>query len=180
MRDAVRLPGIISLTRLPLALAFPWTASRPGWALSLLMAAAASDVLDGWCARRRDEATPTGAVLDALMDKAFVLAVGATLLGRGALSVPGALLLATRDVAEIPLIVQLAIQKRLNEPRRSNRFGKIATVLQFAALAWIVSGAPGREPIIATAGACGATAAVVYWLRESRGRCAVPQGLRAQ
>jgi CDP-diacylglycerol--glycerol-3-phosphate 3-phosphatidyltransferase/cardiolipin synthase len=167
IRDALRAPGLISLVRLPLALAFPWAMDRPHCALALVAGAGASDVLDGWCARRLHAATPTGALLDAVMDKAFVLAVILSLVARGRVGPAAALLLATRDLAEIPLLARLAIVRRLSEPRRPNRLGKLATVLQFGAVAAILAGLPRRELLIATAAFCGALAAGTYWAREA-------------
>jgi phosphatidylglycerophosphate synthase len=140
---------------------------RPHCALAFVAGAGASDVLDGWCARRLHAATPTGAVLDAVMDKAFVLAVVLSLVARGILAPTAALLLATRDLAELPLIVRLAVVRRLSEPRRPNRLGKIATVLQFGAVAATVAGWPRRDLLIASAGLCGALAAAGYWAREA-------------
>ncbi|MBS2018843.1 MAG: CDP-alcohol phosphatidyltransferase family protein [Deltaproteobacteria bacterium] len=74
-RDLVRVPGLLSLSRLPLAVAFGFTVvSQPPLALTFLALAGLSDVLDGWYARRYGQATRTGAVLDAIVDKVFVLA----------------------------------------------------------------------------------------------------------
>jgi phosphatidylglycerophosphate synthase len=169
LRDALKAPGLISLARLPLALAVPWAIQEPGWALALVAGAGASDMLDGWCARRLHAVTPTGAVLDAVMDKAFVLSVLLSLVARGALAPTDAALLAARDLAELPLLARVAIERRLLEPRRPNRWGKLATVFQFGAVAAILAGAPRRELLIVPAALCGGFAAATYWMREARG-----------
>ncbi len=168
MRDAVRLPGLISLARLPLALAFPWVMKSPAAAIVLLILAAVTDVLDGWTARRRHEVTPTGAALDALMDKIFVLVVAFALVLGGSLTVLEAILLGTRDLGELPLLTRLALQHRLasRRPLGSNVAGKLATVLQFATLVAILLGTPHREIWIFVTSVCGALAATTYWIRE--------------
>jgi len=169
LRDATRLPSLISLARLPLALAFPWVASKPVLAIGLLAAAALSDILDGQVARRCHQVTATGAALDALMDKVFVLAVVLSLLLGGSLTVLEALLLGTRDIAELPLAIRVARGHRIHRvARSSNPFGKLATVLQFMTLVAILLGTPHRGFWVLATGACGVLAAASYWVREER------------
>ena len=64
-------------------------AQQVGWALALYVAAACTDFLDGWLARRAARASAFGAQLDAGVDKLFSLAILAFLV----LAQPG---LATR------------------------------------------------------------------------------------
>ena len=79
------LPNLLSLSRLPLGGLF-WvtlgpTTMRGLLALGVMVLAAATDVLDGWVARRRGlETAGTGAWLDPFCDKMFVGAILATLL----------------------------------------------------------------------------------------------------
>ncbi len=112
---------------------------RPG--LAVLFHAAASDVLDGWYARRFDQVTRTGALIDPITDKVFVLTVVVTLVGRGYLSPISILLLATRELGELPLVVWLLVVHRDFEGARSNGPGKVATVLQFVTIAAHADGA---------------------------------------
>src|SRR5258708_33918552 len=86
-RDLLRVPGLISLCRLPLGIAFPFAVGRPAWAIALMTAAGATDVLGGWDARRFHQQTRAGAVLDGVMDKVFALSAGSTLVVGGWLSV---------------------------------------------------------------------------------------------
>jgi phosphatidylglycerophosphate synthase len=170
-RDLLRVPGLLSLTRIPLAVAFAFTVERPGWSIALLVLAGLTDVADGWYARRFGEATPTGAVLDGVMDKFFVLAVVVTLVVAKDLTIVEALLLSTRDLGEIG--IALAWIRKSGGRERSflpaaNRAGKLATFLQFAAVVAVLLGTPYRMAWIGTAAACGAVAAVTYAVRESR------------
>ncbi len=172
-RDLVRIPGLLSLSRLPLAAAFPFALERPVAALSILGAAAASDALDGWYARRTGQVTPTGAALDPLTDKLFVLTVAVALVRGGCLSVADVLLLGTREVAELPLVLAIAMSPRLRVRRAelatANAPGKLATMLQFVTVTGaLVRVHHLRWMIVATALA-GVFAAATYWLRALRG-----------
>jgi phosphatidylglycerophosphate synthase len=177
IRDALRPPGLVSLTRLPLAVAFGFTAGKPVWATTIIGAAALTDVADGWLARRRHEQTPTGAVLDALMDKVFVLSVAACLLASGAIAIPEALLLGARDIGELPLLTLLAIQRRLTSgaARQANVAGKVATVTQFAAVGALLWGLPHRDVWIFVTAFAGVLAAFSYWIREAHAEAWSPR-----
>lgn len=170
LHDALRPPGLVSLLRFPLALVFPLTLGHPVWAVTLLVLASATDIADGWIARHFHLETPTGAVLDGLMDKAFVITVVITLVASGSLGVGEAMMLATRDLGEVPLLIYLAVAHQI-EPRTkraSNAAGKLATVLQMATIGAIVLELPHRTAwVLATAG-IGAVAAAWYWVRELR------------
>jgi phosphatidylglycerophosphate synthase len=74
-RDLLRVPSLLSLARLPLAAAFVLLVDRPPVLVLVLVAAGVTDVLDGWYARRFDQVTATGAVVDPITDKLFVLTV---------------------------------------------------------------------------------------------------------
>src|SRR5439155_27043195 len=129
LRDLVRVPGLLSLARVPLAVAFPFVVRSPSAALAVLCAAAASDMLDGWYARRFHEETPTGRILDPVTDKIFVLSVAATLVASDMLSVGEAVLLGTREICELALVSYwaLAWHARARPERAANRWGTAGT-----------------------------------------------------
>jgi CDP-diacylglycerol--glycerol-3-phosphate 3-phosphatidyltransferase/cardiolipin synthase len=167
-RDVLRVPGLLSLCRLPLAAAFPVAALRPAWALGVLGAAAMTDVLDGWYARHFHQATRTGALLDGVMDKVFIASVLATLVVLGRMTPPELVILGTREIGELCLIAAALVgrPRPLGSTREAGALGKLATVLQFATIALFVVAAPYRLVALAATGACGAVAAAVYWRRE--------------
>lgn len=75
------LPNILSLGRMlmtPVVCILLW---RQAWgaALAWLLAAALTDLLDGWLARRQGWRSSLGALLDPLADKVLVISVAATL-----------------------------------------------------------------------------------------------------
>lgn len=171
-RDLLRVPGLLSLARLPLGIAFAATTAHPDWQIGLLVAAAVTDMLDGWYARRFGEETKTGAVLDPVMDKCFVLTVLVTMIASSRLSWFEALLLATRDIGELPLIVGVAASgRRERTARRSpNVAGKLTTTLQFLTIAALLLETTHRSLFILSTCICGAFAALSYSVRELRAR----------
>jgi phosphatidylglycerophosphate synthase len=169
LRDLLLPPALVSWVRLPLAACFPLVMDRPVPAVVVLLLAGLSDVLDGWLARRLRLATVTGAFLDPIVDKLFVLTVAASLLLSGRLSPIGLLLLGTREWVELPLAVWYASNAKARARRAQANFGgKLATSLQFGSVAWLLLELPGlRFWIVATAGA-GLLAGVGYWRRALR------------
>jgi len=165
--DLVKVPGLLSLARAPLGAAFVATVRRPRVALAMLALSGLSDVLDGWSARTLGQATPTGAVLDAVMDKLFVGVVAGGLLARHVLSERDLLLLGAREVGELLLAGRLAMgDGALARRRAPHPFGKATTVLQYAAIAAAVLGSSLRRPLVVATAAVGLAAAVVYAARD--------------
>jgi len=168
-RDLLLPPSLMSMARVPLAVAFPFVLDRPIVASAVLLSAGASDVLDGWWARRFGQATPTGAVVDPVTDKAFVLTVVASLVGAGHLSVWDVVLLSTRELGELPLVLWVAFSRRARRSRsaeaKANALGKAATTLQFATVACALWRAPITPTLVLITALAGIVAAVGYWAR---------------
>jgi CDP-diacylglycerol---glycerol-3-phosphate 3-phosphatidyltransferase len=171
LRDLLLLPNLLSAARLPLALVFPLTLSRPWLALSVLAAAAATDVLDGWFARRFGQATPIGAVVDGIADKVLAATVMVALVVQEFLSPVTAMLLATRELIELPLALGVLLSRRAREleiDRGANRAGKFATTLEFIVIALVILGLHVAPVAIGAVALLGAVAGVSYWRRELR------------
>ncbi|MEO6575015.1 MAG: CDP-alcohol phosphatidyltransferase family protein, partial [Polyangiaceae bacterium] len=166
-KDALLVPGLLSLVRVPLALAFPFAVSRPWLAFVVLLLAGGSDVLDGWIARKFDQATPTGAALDPITDKIFVTSVVFTLFAHGWLSLLGVVLLSIREIGELPLVMWFAVSRSARKNRASeakaNIPGKLATVLQFVTVAIAVLHGTFREVALIVTAIAGGLAAISYW-----------------
>jgi phosphatidylglycerophosphate synthase len=166
LRDALLPPGLLSLARFPLALAFPLAWPKPELAAGVVVAAAVTDVLDGLVARKLHQETETGALLDPLMDKTFVLGVAATLIAARVVTPVEAVLLATREVVELPLVAYV-MAYRVPGERRANVAGKLTTVLQFLAVGAVLIhvDSPLRATAIAATAIAGAVAGITYWAR---------------
>jgi phosphatidylglycerophosphate synthase len=169
VKDLLLVPNLVSGARIPLAVAFPLASGNAALALGVLGFAGLSDVVDGWAARKLGQATPVGALVDGVADKVFAASVVGTLVATGMLSPVAGLLLATRELAELPLALRVVTSKRarLTEiDRKANRLGKIATVLEFTTVLAVIARVPGKSLLLAATAVCGALAAASYWRRE--------------
>ncbi len=169
-RDLLLPPSLVSFLRAPMAAAFPFVIENHSVALGLLALAGGSDMLDGYLARRFNQATPAGAVVDGLTDKLFATSVVATLFFTNHLNLLGVALLGMRELGEAPLVAWWAVsrprRKAKAEAPEANALGKAATVLQFAAVAAILLHHSLSWPLLYATGALGFVAAVSYWRRE--------------
>ncbi|MDQ6634805.1 MAG: CDP-alcohol phosphatidyltransferase family protein [Gemmatimonadota bacterium] len=145
----LRLPNLLSCSRLVLAAGFV-AAGETEARVGLIGAAAITDFLDGWLARRANATSRWGALLDPIADRVFVLTVTATFLFTGSLSVWGCLVLLMRDVATavgflvarlVPWLRAVQFQARL--------MGKVVTVLQLIALAAVLVHPAAVRPLLA-------------------------------
>ena len=72
------LPNLLSASRLAGVPLFLWLVLGPeedGWALVLLMVSGITDFLDGWLARKLNQQSVLGQILDPVADRLYILAV---------------------------------------------------------------------------------------------------------
>ncbi len=128
------LPNLLSVSRLFLAPVFfmvPRTEAR----VALVIAAAASDMLDGWVARRRHQRSRFGAILDPVADRVFVLTALLALVLEGALSVGQVTVLLSRDImTTVGFFVARSVSWLRPVEFRARMPGKLVTVLQMVTL----------------------------------------------
>jgi cardiolipin synthase (CMP-forming) len=133
------LPNIISCSRLALAAGFV-ASSGTDTRVGIIGAAAVTDFLDGWLARRVHATTRWGAMLDPIADRFFVLTVVATLLFTGVLSTGAYFILITRDLATaVGFVVARIIPWLRAVPFQARISGKVVTVLQMITLAALLT-----------------------------------------
>lgn len=169
-RDLVLPPSLISLLRLPLAWAFVQVEDEPAYAMAVLALAGATDVLDGFVARRLGQATATGAVVDGVSDKLFVAVVLWALLASERVSLWGVAALGARELFELPLVVWWSMHRaqrgsRAEDPK-ANYIGKLATIAQFVAIAMLLTGQGPLTAMLIVTAMVGIAAALLYWARE--------------
>jgi CDP-diacylglycerol--glycerol-3-phosphate 3-phosphatidyltransferase/cardiolipin synthase len=178
LSDAFLPPSLLSMLRFPLAALFVAVREEPLLALSVLAAAGLTDVLDGWWARRYHQATATGAIIDPIADKSFVAIALGTLVLDGTLPVWGLLLLAAREIGELPLLawalLSRARRRRRAEQAAANWTGKAATVLQFASISAVLLRSELATSLLIMTGVVGVAAALLYAVRELRDEAARP------
>jgi cardiolipin synthase len=95
------VPNLLSLARLAGVPVFLWLVLGPeadGWALALLMVSGITDYLDGYLARKLDQASALGQILDPVADRLYILAVVVGLAMREIIPWWLALLLPLRDL----------------------------------------------------------------------------------
>jgi cardiolipin synthase len=164
------LPNSISLSRLILALAFVLIDGK--WERTILiLAAGATDFLDGWLARMGNTSSVAGALIDPFADRVFVLAAVSAYLISGLISTPQYFIFLSRDIATaigfvvarfIPGLGASAFQARL--------LGKTVTILQLVALVAVLHFDKAIWPLIAVIGGLSALSIVDYTLALSRAR----------
>jgi cardiolipin synthase len=176
------LANVLTVARIPLAVAFWLVATRPLWAASVLGVAAVTDLVDGRVARRARRRAPqtgrwadAGAWLDPLCDKVFTIAVLTALAVRLDVGIGLLLLIGTRELLLVPLalVYRLTLHERFRYDFRSVPAGKRATVAQFVAILAILFEAPGATLVTIGAAIVGLDATARYLARARRAARAV-------
>lgn len=160
------LSNIISLARILLAAPLGYFLITGGklFALLTLILVMLSDIADGWIARRRNEITEAGKIIDPVADK-IVAAVGVTCMFLGDY-IPAWFfwLVVGRDIA-IVLLGSIAARKT-GFVLPSNYAGKITVVLLCIAMALnFVTNSPLNMPSIWIATAAMIISTIIYALR---------------
>jgi len=124
-------------------------------AVSVFLIASASDALDGWIARRFNQKSKLGSVLDPLADKGLMLSAIITLSATGwseqhRFPVWFPILVIMRDV--LSTIGAFMIKQRHGRVRiRPHWTGKVTTAAQMVAIGWIMLGLEWLPPLVPTA-----------------------------
>lgn len=135
------VPNLVSGVRLLGLPVFVWLALGPqryGLAFGLLAVIAASDWIDGYLARRLDQASRLGAVIDPLIDRALLVTTAVTLMLARLVPWPLVALIVARDV--VLMGASFALYGAV-PPVRVNRTGKTATAALLVALPLFLLGA---------------------------------------
>lgn len=169
-RTIVKLPNVLSSSRFLLAVGFVAVDSTSA-RLWLIGAAALSDFLDGWLARRVDATSRWGALLDPLADRVFVLAAVGSFLFTGRLSTGAYFVLIMRDFATaVGFLVARVIPWLRPAVFKARLTGKLVTVLQLVTLTAVLI-APGIvAPLLALVAAVSVISIVDYTLALWRAR----------
>ncbi len=132
------VPNLLSILRIGLAAFFPFC---PGtWRLSVVVAGALSDFLDGQIARRYRVTTTKGGLLDAVADKLFAVAVLVTLSLDEFLPWWQAAMVLARDFTIGGVATYAALTRQWSAFRRMTPrpLGRATTVAQFALFCWLL------------------------------------------
>lgn len=131
------LPNLLSLSRLPLAVALFACVSYQAWALGLAVfaVAALTDALDGWLARRMGLTSAVGRALDPLTDKVLLGGTFVYLLRVDAAGL-SEWMVATLVSRELLVTGLRGMAEAVGVNFGADRWGKLKTVLQCA---WVVA-----------------------------------------
>ncbi len=160
MRLLRHLPNLLTAARLPaIFLITVWTYWAGVWAsaaLALFILAALTDIFDGWIARKLDAVTDFGRLMDALVDKIFIIGLLVGLAAIGCLPVArwddagqalapdraavlftafGVVLILIREFLITGLRLVAAASGQVLE---AERLGKIKTFLQILAIGHLI------------------------------------------
>jgi phosphatidylglycerophosphate synthase len=134
---------VLSAVRIPLAIAFPFVSNDVR--LALLVAAAASDLLDGQLARRFGSSS-LGAVIDPVADKLFMASAFAVVALSGRLEWYEILGVLLRDiVATVAFVATYVSHRPRSIPARAG--GKAVTVAQVLTLLAFLADSPHLRPL---------------------------------
>ncbi|MBO0926630.1 CDP-alcohol phosphatidyltransferase family protein [Cellulomonas sp. zg-ZUI199] len=157
---------MISLVRLLLVPVFAWMVveGHDAWALAVLLVSGASDWLDGVLARRMNQVTRLGQMLDPAADRLFILVTLLGLAWRDVIPVWLVVVLVARDVVLGVMLVVLA--RAGHPPLRVHLAGKAGTfAIMYAFPLLLLSEWP--SPVGDVAGvlgwACALWGVALYW-----------------
>jgi len=144
----VNLPNLLTLLRLLLIPVYIVVFAKGHLiaAFFVMVLAGATDVLDGYLARRFGEVTRLGMMLDPLADKLMLITVFVSLVVAGLISWWAAIALLLRDLGMIVVSAYVHFRGRLTVP--ANWMGKLTTVLLYAAITMIFFAWPPGEGVL--------------------------------
>ena len=164
------LPNAVSMSRLVLAAAFVALRDPPA-RLALLAVASITDFLDGWLARRNQATTRSGALIDPIADRLFVLTALVTYLLERAISTGTFFIVLSRDNATlVGFFVARSIPWLRAVEFRARLLGKLVTVLQLLTLAAVIVAPPAVSWLVLILAAASAASIADYTLTLWRER----------
>ena len=132
------IPNTLSVVRILLIPVFlvMYLCHWDGWAFGVLMFSGVTDALDGFIARRFNQITDCGKLLDPLSDKLTQVAVVAALTTRYLELLPLAVLCLVKEACQA--IGGIILLRRRHAVRGSKWFGKLSTVVFYGCMLALV------------------------------------------
>jgi cardiolipin synthase len=158
-RDAriVTVPNLVTLVRLVCIPVFVWLLfDDQDLAAALLLAVlGASDWVDGWIARRFDQGSNLGKIMDPVADRVLLLTAAVALMVDGAVPwVVGVLVLAREVVVSFAVLALAAAGARRIDVQWVGKAGTLALMFAFPLFLWadnINSGTTGHDIVLLAA-----------------------------
>ena len=166
------VPNTVSLSRLVLAFAFVLVTDTRDRA-ALILAAGATDFLDGWIARRGNSETTSGALIDPFADRVFVLAAVSAYLVHDIFSTTQYFIFLSRDImTAVGFLVAKLVPKLKPVEFKARMMGKIVTVAQLTTLLAAIILPQTKDVLVWLIGILSAVAIADYTLALWRARAA--------
>jgi cardiolipin synthase len=160
----MNVPNMLTMSRfvlIPLFLIL-YLNDRPIVALCILLVAGLTDFLDGFIARRSGQVTVTGSMLDPLADKLMMLSVVLALLIKNILPWTAFAVMTFRELVMIIGSGVYHFQGLKTVP--ANLFGKVTTVLYYAAILLMFLELPGGVAVLWCGIALSFVSSVIYFV----------------
>lgn len=142
------VPNLVTLARLPLALVLVLSLESL-WRYPLFALIVFTDGFDGWLARRLDQETELGAMLDPTLDKVTALFLFAFLFPRTGLPLEYLVLFFARDAFVVSLLVFVPFLAFEADDVKASALGKAVTNLQFVTMvAMLVPHVPSTQVLM--------------------------------
>jgi cardiolipin synthase len=135
----VTIPNMISMVRLGCAPVFVWLLAEDDLlaAAALLAVLGASDWVDGWIARRFDQGSDLGKVLDPVADRILLLLAAVALVVQGSVPlVVGILVLVREVVVSVAVLALAAAGARRIDVQWVGKAGTLALMFAFPLYLW--------------------------------------------
>ena len=148
------VPNAITLVRLLCIPVFVWLLAddEPLAAAGLLAVLGASDWVDGWVARRFDQGSDLGKVLDPVADRLLLLTAAIVLVVDGAVPVAvGVLVLAREVVISIAVLALAAAGARRIDVQWVGKAGTLALMFAFPLFLWADHISSGHDLVLIAA-----------------------------
>src|SRR5262245_24515942 len=150
----VTLPNVISVLRLACVPLFLWLLADDQLieAAALLAVLGATDWVDGWIARRFDQASELGKVLDPVADRILLITAGVALVVDGSVPlVVGILVLVRELVVSVAVLALAAVGARRIDVQWSGKAGTLAVMFAFPLFLWADNIDTGHDVVLLAA-----------------------------
>lgn len=132
------IPNILSYIRILLIMPFVilFVEEQYFWAATCLILSGLSDCIDGFLARKLNQVTQIGKMLDPLADKLTLIAIGVCICIKQPMVIPVILVMVTKDI--LMIIGASYMMKKGVLPFASEWYGKAATICFYVSVTAIV------------------------------------------
>ena len=172
-KDMANPAGSLTITRLGIAIGFPFLVHNTSWAISAYLFTILTDVLDGFVARKFGHSTHTGAVLDGWVDKILHINAAWSMAIHGYMPGWWMWMWFAREVVQWAMFMTIVGDFVDGKVRiqSTSLAGRATAIFLFAAFVTTLCGLPQLAwPLTIVTGGLGSLAAIGYMIRHLEDR----------